>query len=172
MDVFNIPSKARAGSWRLARSMTLVLVLCGVTYGQSVVKQTFSSAGTTMRWDRGSLTMTVGQTAAGRIANSAIDIHNGFLPPPRASILSAGVPAERILRIYPQPARDNFTVELPSLPSLSLQLYDISGKVYLTEKDVSGRMRVDLPDLPPGGYFLRVLSGGEAVQTKLITIIR
>lgn len=164
--------RARAPVRPLARTLALLLVVCGLASGQSIVKQTPASTGSTMKWERGSLTMTIGQPAAGRIVNGSVEVHAGFLPPTRSTNVTTGIPSETGLRIHPQPARDVFRLELPSLPSLSMGLYDVSGRLCLFERYVEGGVIVDLTSVPTGLYFLRVYSGSEILQTKLITVIR
>lgn len=79
------------------------------------------------------------------------------------------------LRFYPNPtaASGNLIYDLPEPTEVSIQLYNILGvwvKEILSEKMEAGEhvQPVDLADLPPGWYFIRLMAGETGGQEILI----
>ncbi|MFN8302390.1 MAG: carboxypeptidase regulatory-like domain-containing protein [Saprospiraceae bacterium] len=72
---------------------------------------------------------------------------------------------------YPNPASDQFTLELPCTVQ-SVTLYDAEGKaVHKLEKPLEGRNTVLVADLPEGFYTIRILKDGR-MQSGKIMIVR
>ncbi|MBI5916050.1 MAG: T9SS type A sorting domain-containing protein [Bacteroidetes bacterium] len=68
------------------------------------------------------------------------------------------------LKIYPNPAQDFLTVELPG--DGIFQLFDADGKMVLTAQ-VNRSKRIGISDLKKGIYVAKV-SSGDVVKTKII----
>lgn len=78
-------------------------------------------------------------------------------------------------KVYPNPTRDNITLEIiRETGELLLEVIDINGNIILRDKvftDGVNRQNLDLSYLKPGVYFLR-LSRGELRKIHRITIIQ
>lgn len=78
------------------------------------------------------------------------------------------------LKIYPNPARDVFYIEMELLESIDLQLQvmDIHGRVVQQEtmQDLSRLVNksIDLSDEPSGTYLLRFINGDQVRNAKII----
>ncbi len=71
---------------------------------------------------------------------------------------------------YPNPASDQFTLELPCTVQ-SVTLYDAEGKaVHKLEKPQEGRNTVLVSDLPEGFYTIRILKDGRMQSGKLMVV--
>lgn len=71
---------------------------------------------------------------------------------------------------YPNPAADRFTLELP-IEVQTVTLYDSEGKaVRKLEKPVAGANIIQVNDLAPGFYTIRILSNGRMQSGKLMVI--
>jgi Secretion system C-terminal sorting domain len=77
------------------------------------------------------------------------------------------------IKIFPNPTSDFVNVEFPeSLKLEGLQLFLLSNtgktlkKVPINER----KMRIDLPDIPAGMYFLTVLRGNEVITSSRIVV--
>jgi hypothetical protein len=71
------------------------------------------------------------------------------------------------LRIFPNPADDFLTVEMPA-EDMKLQLYSAYGKLiqeYITGK---GKFKIDISDLPRGSYFIRAVGQEKVFTEKMI----
>ncbi len=78
------------------------------------------------------------------------------------------------LKIYPNPARDIFYIEMELLESIDLQLQvmDIHGRVVQQEvmKDLGKQVNkaIDLSDEPSGTYLLRFINGDQVKNAKIV----
>lgn len=78
-----------------------------------------------------------------------------------------GVLANSTLTHYPNPVREELTVE--SREALGYRLYGLSGKQVRSGRFKSGNNHLDVADLPQGLYMLRVEdSGGKTLTLKVV----
>jgi hypothetical protein len=71
---------------------------------------------------------------------------------------------------YPNPASDKFTIELP-IEVQSITLYDSEGKgVRKIEKPLAGPNVMQVHDLPPGYYTIRIANNGKMQSGKLMVV--
>jgi hypothetical protein len=66
-----------------------------------------------------------------------------------------------VARVYPNPVSDRLYVELSGNHGTDLQVYDLTGKLLMTEKLTGARAAIRTESLVPGVYLLR-LAGGDA----------
>jgi hypothetical protein len=76
------------------------------------------------------------------------------------------------IRIYPNPAGNQFTLELFGAETAGMQkleIYSLAG-VKVIEQDCSGNRKqtVSVVDLASGVYVVKVLAGGEIITLKLV----
>ncbi|MCH2043317.1 MAG: T9SS type A sorting domain-containing protein [Saprospiraceae bacterium] len=67
------------------------------------------------------------------------------------------------MSVFPNPTKDYFTIE-GDFQDYTIQVVDISGKVYSDLSDQSSPIRIDLSSLPTGVYLVKVIN---EVNTKL-----
>ena len=81
----------------------------------------------------------------------------------------ASVPNKDILKIFPVPASETVVVKL-SLPSgnYSYNLYDVTGRIILTQSHAGNYTVLDVSDVASGVYWMRVSSGKFEVTGKVI----
>ncbi len=73
------------------------------------------------------------------------------------------------MTIYPNPAGNNFTIELPSAGYSRIEIYDINGRSLFTERGDSDKSSIVInANLSPGIYQVRVFQNHELVQARLI----
>jgi subtilisin family serine protease len=77
-----------------------------------------------------------------------------------------------LMRVYPNPANEQFLIEVADLPSNgSLELFDLTGQLLNRQAIGSGRnqiLEVKIGDLPRGMYLYRLQSGGKTGAGKII----
>ena len=79
------------------------------------------------------------------------------------------------VKVFPNPASDAITVEIPSGTSCNfhMEILDLSGRISL-ERDLEARITV-IPviktEFHPGMYFYRIFSGNEIITTGRLTIL-
>ncbi len=78
------------------------------------------------------------------------------------------------LNLYPNPAKDNVTINYKGNTSdpLTIKLYDAQGKTILVEKEISAdkemTKKLDLTPLKKGIYFLHLEQGKKSEVKKLV----
>ncbi|HXD94779.1 MAG TPA: T9SS type A sorting domain-containing protein, partial [Bacteroidia bacterium] len=78
-------------------------------------------------------------------------------------------PNNNYVAIYPNPAKDNFTIE-PSLnEKQTLQIFDVSGKMVLTQV-IDGKVNIDTHNLNEGVYNVSVSGNGGQTNKKLVIL--
>jgi pullulanase/glycogen debranching enzyme len=96
--------------------------------------------------------------------------------PPGGYITATGdlQPAEQLLTVYPNPTAGHFNLAftLPESAAVSLQVYDAGGQlqqILLNQTLPAGQHQHDYElSLPPGQYYLVLLSGRSIATEKLI----
>jgi hypothetical protein len=72
--------------------------------------------------------------------------------------------------LYPNPARSKIIIEIPVyLQGSILSMYNISGKIMLSERVYSNRTELDVSNLPTGTYFIKMVVGK---RVKIMKVIR
>jgi len=66
--------------------------------------------------------------------------------------------------VYPNPSNGNFTIEVVTATDYSVEVYDMLGKLILTEARASN-IHID----QKGSYIIRITSG-DKVGSKVVTV--
>ncbi|MHC1708783.1 MAG: FG-GAP-like repeat-containing protein [Bacteroidales bacterium] len=74
---------------------------------------------------------------------------------------------EKLLTLFPNPARNRLMVTCARVMDL-LGIYTMVGKELMHMKTDTRQIQLDLTDLPPGLYIVRVKSGKETIYKQLI----
>jgi hypothetical protein len=77
-----------------------------------------------------------------------------------------GDKSEFLVNFYPNPASDFVYVDLPI--SGKLELLDMHGKLFLSNELVQGTSQINVSNLEPGIYFIRISSGNTIITELLI----
>lgn len=72
------------------------------------------------------------------------------------------------ISIYPNPNSGNFIIELNATSKQNLQVYDVNGRVVLTQT-INGKTIIDAGNLPSGIYNASI-TGNEGVANKRLVI--
>jgi hypothetical protein len=107
----------------------------------------------------------------GRILHDTLTVNVGYL-----IIGTETVALENKIRIYPNPANDELTVEyllLSAQKNCSIVLYDLKGNLVKSKavKDNIGVVQFDTSDLPSGTYFISVCESRSKQYNKRVNII-
>jgi hypothetical protein len=86
------------------------------------------------------------------------------------SMGTENIPASQDILIYPNPASQWITIEIPdSAVKPEIRLYDLSGRMvdtYLTQ-ECQGRWRINVIRMNPGIYLVRIKSAGISKTVKV-----
>jgi len=77
------------------------------------------------------------------------------------------VAAEKSIAVYPNPAQQNFIVELPQQNFL-LEITDVAGRKIYAEQNILGKKQVDCSGFSNGVYFIRATNGKNVYSQKVI----
>lgn len=96
-----------------------------------------------------------------------------YLIPRIAADLGTGVPqylTENDVVVYPNPVADQLTISLRTnaFQVSDLAVYDINGKLILSQPVSDNQIRVNAQQLASGHYFLRLSDGKNSVTTKFV----
>jgi hypothetical protein len=75
---------------------------------------------------------------------------------------------ESNIKIYPNPARSNMIFELPQGENFNLQVFDISGKLVLSEERVMNKFMIDNNYLSNGTYIMQLIHNSGLITEKII----
>ncbi|MFN5879801.1 MAG: PA domain-containing protein [Flavobacteriales bacterium] len=77
------------------------------------------------------------------------------------------------IKLYPNPANDQFTIENNGLQAVELELYDLAGRILLKMDVAAGKQIVDTKDFLSGTYFFRLLDAeGNRSKSGKLQIIK
>ena len=76
-------------------------------------------------------------------------------------------PTQNILSVYPNPTSDYVVVRSES-PMTQIKVFDISGKLYVSDKSSAGMFRLNLSNVPAGVYFLQVKTNGQVITKRIV----
>lgn len=72
------------------------------------------------------------------------------------------------LMVYPNPSKGDLIIELNNGNSKSIEIFDITGKIIISESTTRDRLHLNLNNAPQGIYFVRVLSNNDVKVVKII----
>lgn len=76
---------------------------------------------------------------------------------------------ESNLKVYPNPAQQMVTVEVPK-QFFDLQITDLAGRVIIDNKHIWQKSEIDLQNLMKGIYLVRVITSNKVIQTRKIVL--
>jgi hypothetical protein len=74
------------------------------------------------------------------------------------------------VKLYPNPAKDLFTIETASSEKELIQLFDVTGKLMLTQTLQNGKGTLDAGTLAPGVYTLSLTSDRGRINKRLMIV--
>jgi hypothetical protein len=121
----------------------------------------------------GNYTLTVtaysGSNGSG-LAGKSVQVSFKVINSSATARLAADEPQEAVLKVYPNPATDQLTLELPETAGpVQVQLYDPLGRLHYQAllRGTDGKRVVNLAGLPAGLYVVRAGSGGKTHRVKI-----
>ncbi|MCE9539630.1 MAG: T9SS type A sorting domain-containing protein [Bacteroidetes bacterium] len=73
-----------------------------------------------------------------------------------------------IMKIYPNPAQQLFTIELPTDRNFTISIFDITGRKVQEKKNVTGTVKVDCSGFSSGIYFVQAMNEKAVLTSKFI----
>lgn len=145
----------------------LILILSSVTLSAQL--QVVSSAGNVGETSDAIISWTLGEVVAATYSNSNTTLTQGFQ---QSNLeISTAVEQPHNLKVqveaYPNPVQNKLIVEVDNNEGLdlSLQLYDINGRLLLKRQLNNSRQNLNLEKYGQGQYILRIHSDKGLIKT-------
>lgn len=148
-----------------------IVLLLGFGLSNLQAQENLNASGGEAIGSGGSSAYTIGQivyqTYTGTSGNSLTE---GVQQPYEISILTSIAEVKGIslsVLAYPNPTADYLIVEVKDfgLSNLSLQLYDMQGKLLQSEKITNNQTSVIMSNLVSATYFAKIVQGNQEVKT-------
>lgn len=90
---------------------------------------------------------------------------NGTVVKTVVTVGTSSADEDKLLRLYPSPCRDELVVEMQASNGMEISLIDLNGQVLRNEKTQSTIVHLNVSELMPGCYFLKIKTAdGLAVR--------
>ena len=144
----------------------VLLVMLLVSFGLRA-QVSMNAAGGNAAGDGGSVSYSVGQMVLSANTGANGSVTEGVQQPYEISVLSVSESAESIsLSVYPNPSTDYlYLTSSEEIPSLSYQLFDMNGRLLKSGKINENQTNIDMQNLVPATYFVKVNQGNKTVKT-------
>ena len=144
----------------------VLLVMLLVSFGLRA-QVSMNAAGGNAAGDGGSVSYSVGQMVLSANTGANGSVTEGVQQPYEISVLSVSESAESIsLSVYPNPSTDYlYLTSSEEIPSLSYQLFDMNGRLLKSGKINENQTDIDMQNLVPATYFVKVNQGNKTVKT-------
>jgi len=150
------------------RIVSCILFLTVIGLNQIFAQENINSTGGKAAGANGTVTYSVGQTVFNTSSSATGTVSEG-VQQPYEIFITTGIELTRInlhLNVFPNPTTNilNLTVENYE-NELSYQLFNIDGKMLKYEKIDSKETQIEMLDLLPASYFIRVIEKGQIVKS-------
>ena len=135
----------------------ILMGICPMLHSQSTVSYGYDAAG-----NRTSRTIVFPLPPPPKPAPPPQEVE----PPVYSEVLS-----DIVLNIYPNPTAGLLKVEIHNLPegqTANILLYNLSGGLISSHKEVSDFTTVDISSQPSGTYLMKIMAGEYQTEWKII----
>jgi hypothetical protein len=150
--------------------LKFLIVFCLLSINVAIRAQVaIPASGGNVYASAGSVSYTIGQLVYTSDASSIGNIIKGVQQP--FDIISLGTGdfdgIELQCIVYPNPTRDwiRLKIDNPILENLDYELFDLAGKLLQSQSISEKVTLIDMHDLLPSNYFLKVLQNDKALKT-------
>lgn len=145
-----------------------IVLICLFQAGlaQSIDLQLISSAGSTSV--KNQLSWSLGESVIDGASRLTQGFHQGNL------LITSTIDNfhSEILKIYPNPSRDQLHIEISTESKLIIELIDVEGKIMTSRKASYPAIKLDLEAYEAGLYFVRIRGDNITPSTHKIIKIR
>jgi hypothetical protein len=147
-----------------------MLFMCVITFNQLSAQETVPASGGIASGNDGSVCYTVGQLTYTVCANGNGNVAQTIQQPFEITISTGLEDAKGITlecSVYPNPVNDILVLKINKILSdrLSYQLYDMNGEILRNEIVTKSETSVDLNNLAPSTYLLKIFDNKKELKT-------
>jgi len=145
-------------------------MLATAGFSQSIKSYVITSAGAALMNENGAIYLSLGEPMNTEIEGTDIMISQGFLNVTiAASSLSSEDLLTEVVKAYPNPTTTELTLELPEMSGeYEYWLTDFTGRLITKTPITEWSTDVDLSQMQPGTYFLKVIKENKSSKTVKI----
>jgi len=160
----------KGGKMRLKRLIIAVLFFIHVMTGLQAQEAIPAAGGNAWVSGQGSVSYSVGQVVYTTYTGTAGSIAQGVQQPYEISVIS-GIEEARDMNLlvsaYPNPATDYLILRVNhfEISNLSLQLFDIDGRLLMSQIPSGNETSIDMSNFVPAIYLMKVLERNKEIKT-------
>jgi hypothetical protein len=149
----------------------LIFPLC--ISAQEISQEVISSSGYYSEGSSGQLSWTLGDLAVETYSTEEVSLTQGFQQPfYEVTTAFENLECNFLIQVYPVPSSDFITVEFNELQNnLKVILYNLQGEIILIQQVESKTITLDLNNLSPSEYILKILNN-ENILLKSYKIVK
>ena len=155
----------------MQRKTIMFVLFLGLLFSRATAQEAVVSGGGYAVAETTSISWTLGELAIETFVAGDLILTQGFQ---QGSLLITTV--EEItdpdfrLTIYPNPVSDHLIIEVPEnqVEGLRFQVFDLSGRLLMTEPLGAPLRELSFGAMEPGMYMVRFIQGGETKKTVRI----
>jgi len=149
------------------------LLLLGFGLAGLQAQESLNIAGGDAVGSAGSVSYSLGQIVYTSNTGTYGSIDEGVQQPFEIYIVTGIDEAEGIhisVSVFPNPTSDYLILSIEDfdISNLVYQLYDMNGKLYQNQKIISKQTYIDMMELAPASYFVKVIDGHREVKTFIV----
>jgi len=136
-----------------------------------------SGTGSSYLWSTGETSAAITVSVSGRDSVIITDSNGCSSLSSAATIVTVdictGIPAQiskNEVSVYPNPSGGNFVVETSSVDKQLLQVFDLTGKLMLSQFLLTGKSTISADYLPDGIYYVCVTGSGGRTNKRLVIV--
>jgi len=144
--------------------LLLILRLTGLHAQEAIITSGGDASGST-----GSVSFTVGQVIYTTTAGTTGSVSQGVQQPYEISVVT-GIEEPNLIILsvsaYPNPATDYLILKVVNFANsdLSFHLYDLNGRLLVSNKIESDESKVVMKNYLPSTYFLRIIENKKVIK--------
>lgn len=146
---------------------SIVFLFCGIT--ELVAQESVNASGAELSGNNGTISYSIGQVVYQTMEMPNVSFSEGVEQPYEIYVID-GIEVEEIainFAAYPNPTTDilNLNVGDYDRKGLSFQLFDLAGKLILSESIIAKNTAIDLSRFAMSTYYLTILTDQKTIKT-------
>jgi len=118
-------------------------------------------------WNIRATDIVTNSTASGTVNSAAIELCTRVATATNLSVNDTKLDKDDF-QIYPNPSNGRFNILMKNNTPVTIQVFDVSGRLVHTQNDVNNQTKIDLASFAKGNYVVVMERGSQKVTKKII----
>lgn len=118
-------------------------------------------------WNIRAVDIVTNSTASGTVNSAAIELCTRVATATNLSVNDTKLDKDDF-QIYPNPSNGRFNILMKNNTPVTIQVFDVSGRLVHTQNDVNNETKIDLASFAKGNYVVVMERGSQKVTKKII----